>query len=968
MAKRSARPRSAAPSQPAERRLHFICNSHLDREWTMDFQLTRRLTVAFLDRLLEMFARFPEYRFVLDSQTVPLEDYLEIRPERRADLVKWVSAGRLEIGPWYTAPDCNCISGESVIRNLLAGHRMAKEFGRAMKVGYTPFGFGQVSQLPQFYAGFGIDTVFFYRGVTGHEAPQAEFWWEAPDGTRALCSRFGHWSRYNFFMNVYRPATHGGKGLTDRIYDWWKDGGVPFKLATPDHQWDHYFLLDGGMAIEERQLDGRLENLVDRESEVFTTPALPMMQGMDTTTPNPLEVEIVRRLQSRLRPGERLFHSSLTDYVADLKRSIDPKSLKVFRGEMRHPGKPGALTTIFADVITSRARMKALAVQAEHALVRLAEPFATLASALGGESLRPFVDHAWKILLKCHPHDTISGSGIDQLERDTVNRLEQVLSISNLVLAEALGRIERTIDLGPLPEQVILLPVFNPSPFARSEVVTVVVDFPTDLIPDAFEIVDTEGHVAPHWVSWFRRGEKVVRDPADLTNALVGWTVQIHFEARDVPALGHRVFTLRRGQPQATKDRIGLAPNLLENEFLIAEFHPDGTLDLADKETGRVYEGLHCFVDGGDNGDAWSRRAPSKDREISSRGQPARVSLEDNGPLAATIRVDYAMRIPATLGHSDDYHFTWRSEEEVDLPITSRFTLRKGARALDVETRFDNRAKGHRLRVLFPTGLAGAKVSAAESACDVVERPIDRTPESPFHLGENPTWPHLRWVDLSDGEAGFALLNQGIVEFEAIDDPERTLALTLLRAHEISLCTVSFRWERLPESTMSQQLGEHVRRYAIFPHAGDWRKANVFAQAERLCLPLQIAQAGPHRGGEAPRERSLLQIEPSDIQLSGIKDAENGRNLIVRVFNPTDRGVKARLTLFKPIRRAWLVSMEEKRLKDQGALEVKGKSVTLAMEKKKIVTVELDLGKPPSHPAPLSRKRGGGGRRLTHPG
>lgn len=941
MARRRTRP-TAAP----ERRLHFICNSHLDREWTLDFQRTRRLTVAFLDQLLAMFQRFPEYRFVLDSQTVPLEDYLEIRPERREALRRAVAAGRLEIGPWYTAADCNCISGESIIRNLLMGHRTAREFGRVMKVGYTPFGFGQVSQLPQIYGGFGIDTIFFYRGITDFEAPQAEFLWEAPDGTRALCSRFGHLSRYNFFMHVYRPATLRGKGLRDRVVDWWRDGGMPFKLATPDRQWDHYFLHQPVREIDEGVLAERLHHLVDWESEVFTTPAIPLMQGMDTTTPNPLEVEVFRRAQRHLRPGETLRFSTLSEYVEDLKASVDRGRLKLFRGEMRHPGKPGALTTIFADVVTSRARMKALAVQAEHALVRLAEPFATLAEALGaGESLQPFLDHAWKTLLKCHPHDTISGSGIDQLERDCVNRCEQVLSIAQCVLAEALAKIQRTIDLGPLPAETILLPVFNPSPFERSEVVTAVLDFPQDLIPDAFEIVDSEGSVVPHWVSWFRRGEKVIRDPADLTNALVGWTVQVHLEAARVPALGHRVFTLRRGQPRATKERIGLAPNLLENEHLLAEFHPDGTLDLAHKATGNVFQGLHYFVDGGDNGDAWSRRPASRDREISSRGQPVRIALEDNGPLAATVRVDYRMRIPARLEHSDDYHHTWRSEEEVELPITSRFTLRKGARALEVETRFDNRARGHRLRVLFPTGLANARASCAESACDVVERPIERTPESPFHLGENPTWPHLRFVDLSDGEQGLALINQGIVEVEAVDDPERTLALTLLRAYEVSLCTVSFRWERLPEETLSQQLGEHVRRYAVFPHRGGWREADVFAEAERLCLPLQIGQAGPHTGGAAPRERSLLAVAPREIQLSGVKRAERGRHLIVRVFNPTDQALKARLTLWKPVRRAWLVTMEERRLRDQSGLGLKGNTITLAVAKKKIVTVEIDLGR-----------------------
>lgn len=952
-------------TRPSGKRLHLICNSHLDREWTLDFQRTRRLTVAFLDRLLSMFARFPEYRFTLDSQTIPLEDYLEIRPERRRDLEKWVRAGRLEVGPWYTAPDCNCISGESIIRNLLIGHRVARKFGRVMKVGYTPFGFGQVSQLPQIYAGFGIDTIFFYRGITGHDSPHSEFLWESPDGTRALCSRFGHWSRYNFFMNVYRPATHRGQGLRDRVIDWWTEPGVPFKLATPDHQWDHYFLLEPARRIDPAHLRGRLAELVDREAEVFTTPAIPMMQGMDTTAPNPLEVEIVRLLQPELRDGETLFHSSMTAYVQDLRRSVDTASLRLFTGEMRHPGPPGALTTIFADVVTSRARMKALHAQAEHALVRIAEPFAALDAVLtGNRELRAFTGHAWKLLLQCHPHDTISGSGIDQLERDCVNRCEQILSIAGFVTAEALGRLHRTIDLGDVPAETIVLSLWNPSPFPRSEVVTAVLDTPPDLIFDAFHLVDSDGRVVPTSVSWYRRGEKVVRDPADLTNAFAGWTVQMHIDAQDVPALGHRVFHVRRGAPPVSKERIGRAPNLLENEHLRAEFNPDGTLDLTDRATGRTFTALHQFLDGGDNGDAWSRRAPTRDREISSRGFPAAIALEDNGPLSATVRVDLTMRIPAELRHTDDYHETWRSDELVDLPITSRFTLRRGARALDIETRFVNHAKSHRLRVLFPTGLAGAQVSHAESACDVVERPIERGPDSPFALGDNPAWPHLRFCGLSAGGHGFALVNQGIVEFEAIDDPQRTLALTLLRAYEVSLCTVSFRWERLPEATLSQQLGEHVRRYAVVPHRGDWQRARLHAEAERLCLPLQIAQAGRHTGGDAPRERSLLSIAPAAIQLSGIKISERGHHLTVRIFNPTRRGERATLTLWRDPRRAWLVSMEETPLKDQRPLTLRRNTVTVPVGRGAIVTVEIDMGRSQSGPPPAAR--GAAGKRTGH--
>jgi len=134
--------------------LHFIPNTHLDREWTMDFQHSRKLTVNFIDSLLDIMDRVPGYKFLLDAQAVPLEDYLEIRPQNRERLAALIQLGRLNAGPWYSALDMNTFSGEAVLRNLLYGHTVTEKFGPVMDVGYTPFGWGQMSQLPQLYRGF----------------------------------------------------------------------------------------------------------------------------------------------------------------------------------------------------------------------------------------------------------------------------------------------------------------------------------------------------------------------------------------------------------------------------------------------------------------------------------------------------------------------------------------------------------------------------------------------------------------------------------------------------------------------------------------------------------------------------------------------------------------------------------------------------------------------------------------------
>ena len=120
--------------------VHFISNTHWDREWLYSFQETRIQLVDFFQRLLNILEKNKDYKsFVLDSQVVPVEDYLEIFPNERERIKKQVEQGRLLIGPWYTCPECFQVGSESIIRNLLYGHIISKQMGGVMKVGHTPF-------------------------------------------------------------------------------------------------------------------------------------------------------------------------------------------------------------------------------------------------------------------------------------------------------------------------------------------------------------------------------------------------------------------------------------------------------------------------------------------------------------------------------------------------------------------------------------------------------------------------------------------------------------------------------------------------------------------------------------------------------------------------------------------------------------------------------------------------------------
>src|SRR6185503_2027130 len=79
--------------------VHVVSHTHWDREWYQPAERFRQRLVALIDELLD--APPPDgSSFLLDGQTVVLEDYLEIRPERASEISRALREGRLEVGPW----------------------------------------------------------------------------------------------------------------------------------------------------------------------------------------------------------------------------------------------------------------------------------------------------------------------------------------------------------------------------------------------------------------------------------------------------------------------------------------------------------------------------------------------------------------------------------------------------------------------------------------------------------------------------------------------------------------------------------------------------------------------------------------------------------------------------------------------------------------------------------------------------
>src|SRR5919112_3763045 len=77
----------------------IVPHTHWDREWYAPFEAMRFHLVRFFDELLDVVEAEPQLPvFLLDGQSVILEDYLEVRRDQRDRVARLVREGRLRPG------------------------------------------------------------------------------------------------------------------------------------------------------------------------------------------------------------------------------------------------------------------------------------------------------------------------------------------------------------------------------------------------------------------------------------------------------------------------------------------------------------------------------------------------------------------------------------------------------------------------------------------------------------------------------------------------------------------------------------------------------------------------------------------------------------------------------------------------------------------------------------------------------
>ncbi len=914
-------PAAAAPRMQC----HVISNTHWDREWRYPFQSYRMDLVVMMDRLLDVLEKRADYRaFFLDSQTVILEDYLEIRPENTKRVKALVKADRLQIGPWYTLPDMWGCPGEALVRNLLVGHRVARSHGRVTKVGYTPFSNGQISQVPQLYQGFGLDSIMFYRGIGKHVA-KSEFIWEGPDGSRVFGFRFGDYARYNYYYLLYRPGLLG-RTIRDREYIW-NPEELPYRVATAQSQDRQYGYAAQKLRVHDDLLAPSLDDAHRFTAADATTSQLLYMMGHDHSFAAEEELDLIASLQKTAgETGDHVFHSALTDYMEAFRREARKDELQVLHGEMRHTLKEGLWTTLMARILSCRLYLKQENARVNAKVTNGAEPLAAAAwLSAGAEYPAKYLDIAWRKILINQAHDAIGGCSVDKVHQEMQARWSEVDTIADEICRRSMRDVAVRVDAAAIAPGDLQLTVFNPTPFDRAGVADFTVDLPSAEAGETFSLERLDGTPVPVQVNANEPYDPTIESGFELNMPFQVRRLSVKADLPELPGLGYEALRVRRGgRPAAGGIPIQKSVRELENEFLTVTVRDNGTLTLVDRRTGRAYENLAWFEDTAEFGDPWTRTVPAGDRPIVSTGAAAVIESLPGGPLEGALKVSLKFEIPA--GMADK---TRRTDEKVEVPVVMVVALKKGSPAAEVTVHLDNRARNHRLRILFPSGLGNASRSFAEGQFDVLERPVRMHDATGWKEAPYPTQPMWNFCGTLDGDRGLAVLNDGLTEYEVVDDAARTIAVTLIRSFG------TFTFGR--PTPGSQCLGEHTYRFALYPFRGDWRDSEVVRLTREFIAPVQAVESAPTRGN-LPARLGLLRISNPNLVFSAVKQSEDGGGLVVRVWNPLETRQAFTLETAWPVRRAQLLTLEETREK---TLRLNDGQLKLAAGPKKIVTVGL---------------------------
>ncbi|MBK4806580.1 alpha-mannosidase [Enterococcus faecium] len=829
--------------------------------------------IELIDDLLELFEVDPSFNsFHLDGQTIILDDYLQVRPEKRQAIQQAINEGKLRIGPFYILQDDFLISSESNVRNMLIGMEESRKLGTPVMLGYFPDTFGNMGQTPQLMKQAGISAAAFGRGVKpigfdnqvleaeNYSSQYSEMWWKGPDQTAIFGLLFANWYSNGNEIPVEKEAALA----------FWK------------------------------------QKLADAEQYASTNHLL-MMNGVDH---QPVQKDISKaiHLANELFPDYEFIHSNFTDYLEAVQKDV-PEDLGSVEGELTSQETDGWYT--LANTASARVYLKQWNTKVQRQLENITEPLATIAYEVSGNYPHDQLDYAWKTLMQNHPHDSICGCSVDSVHREMIPRFEKADEVGKYLAQDSLEQLTAAIDTTGFPKDSFPFVIVNTAGMDKTGEAEITIELerkrfaegiPEQLYQELENLPKRKYHVETKSGATIPAilSEETVQFGYDLPKdrfrvPYMVKMIKVTLPLENMPAFSWETFALVEGEAKAEEKEtmIHQSGRIIENGPLHLTIEKNGTITMEDRKNKRKLNNLHIFEDIGDIGNEYIFKQPFYDQPIlSSNKENSEVKVLVDTPEIAKISILQEMEIPVSADERLEkeqqmvvefrYRKAERSKEKRILQIKTIMTIRKDSKKIDFETTLDNQMKDHRLRVLFPTKLH-VEHHEADSIFEVVKRPN--------HVSkswENPTNPQHQqaFVNIHDEEYGVTVGNFGLNEYEVTEDGQ--IAVTLLRSvGELG------DWGYFP-TPEAQCLGEHRFNYSIELH-GPEEKFSTYLHAYAAQIPFSTQQIKHHEGTLISKQQYLT-IKSETFAITALKRSKFSDKVVVRGFNMSSHLEKLEIT------------------------------------------------------------------------
>ena len=844
-------------------RVLVVSHTHWDREWYHSAGRFQHRLVSLVDELLDD-PPSEGASFLLDGQAIVLDDYLAIRPERRADLSTLLRAGRLEAGPWYVLADELVPGGEALVRNLLAGRDAMRSLrADAPPVLYCPDAFGHPAALPDLALGFGLSLIVAWRGYGGRRWPHGDVVrWRAPGGAVVV---------------LHHLAPDG-------------------------------YELGSSLPVDPGEASTRWRSLADTLSPRATLGVALLPNGADHHARQRDHRRAIEALAEAARPAV-VAESSLRGFADAIVREAKARALPVIEGELRDSY---GYTWTLQGTLATRASQKRENARLERLLVRDVEPWMALTPDGGSERARALLRACWRRLLEGQPHDTLCGTSIDTValaldarhadvaDRATALRDDAVAAIMghDVEAARQAQRAWRPVvvlrNRAPRPRggivelelaATIADVAVGPGSATRQGVRRRVPAWRVDGMP--LQLLARREHVA------LTEAPRAYPD-ADLVAeaSAVGWVREVAGFAIETRAQGVAAAATPAPPP------VRVDGTSLDNGVLRVVVSNAGDVSVHHLASGRVLDRALSLEDATDVGDLYTPAI----RDPRTVPSPRRVRVVHRGPLRGELALEWTLAARSRRGARS------RCSASLLLDAASPF--------LRIRIEGFNASPDHRLRLCVHTGLRDAR-TMADAAFHLVERrPLSITAEDEAMERVVPTAPLHRYVSRYDASAGATVFSDGLAEHESLADG--TVAVTLVRAvgvlsrHDLPERPGHAGWPA--DTPLAQSLGAYRAELALAPHGPDSpeQRDEVERIADDVLLPLVGATLRSNLLD--PSAFGALELAGDGLVPGAVMPAREPGWVVLRCVNRREAEIRGRWRSSRRIAEAALARLDETRL------------------------------------------------------